>query len=105
MQPMLAGVARYLDVPGTRVLPVGLAGSEAVFPVDDPTLRPARVVMHVGRPIQAETLLAHAGNDRRLAMDAMGLAVAELVPLAYRGVYGGGESRADAAGVLHDSRS
>ncbi len=104
MQSMLAGVARYLDVAGTPVLPVGLTGSEALFPVDDPTLRPARVVMHVGRPIASEALLTHAGHDRRLAMDAIGLAIAELLPLAYRGVYGGTDRFIDAAQVLYDSR-
>ena len=35
MQPMLPGVARYLDVPGTWALPVGLTGPEALFPVDE----------------------------------------------------------------------
>jgi 1-acyl-sn-glycerol-3-phosphate acyltransferase len=104
MQTMLAGVARYLDMPGTWVLPVGLAGSEALLPVEDPTLRPARVVMQVGRPIQAETLLTHAAGDRRLMMDAIGLAIAELVPLEYRGAYGWPERLVDAANVLHDSR-
>lgn len=88
MQPMLAGVARYLDVAGTWVLPVGLAGSEGLFPVGDPTLRPACVVMRVGRAFRADTLLARAAGDRRAVMDAIGLAVAEVLPPACRGVYG-----------------
>jgi 1-acyl-sn-glycerol-3-phosphate acyltransferase len=104
MQPMLAGVARYLDAPGTWVLPAGLAGPEALFPVDGSGLRPARVVMQLGRPIRADALLARAGGDRRLVMDAIGLAVAELLPPPYRGVYGSADHFPDASDVLHDSR-
>jgi hypothetical protein len=77
---------------------------DALFPVDDPTLRPARVVMHVGTPIQAAALLTHAGHDRRLVMDAIGLAIAALVPLEYRGVYAGTDSFGDAENILHDSQ-
>jgi 1-acyl-sn-glycerol-3-phosphate acyltransferase len=104
MQPMLAGVARYLDVPGTWVLPAGLAGPEALFPVEDSTLRPARVVMQLGCPIRADALLTRAGGDRRIIMDAIGLAVAELVPPAYRGVYSDDDRFPDARDVLRDSR-
>lgn len=104
MQPMLAGVARYLDVPGTWVLPVGLAGPEALFPVGDATLRPARVVMRLGSPIRADALLTRAGRDRRRIMDAIGLAVAELLPPAYRGVYVNDEQFPEAKDVLRDLR-
>ena len=104
MQPMLAGVARYLEVPGTWVLPAGLAGSEALFPVGDSTVRPARVVMHLGRPIRADALLALAGGDRRLVMDAVGLAVAELLPPAYRGAYRNFDGFPKARDVLRDAR-
>ena len=65
MQPMLAGVARYLEVPGSWVLPVGLAGPEALFPIDGSRLRPARLTLQLGRPIRAEALLARASGDRR----------------------------------------
>jgi 1-acyl-sn-glycerol-3-phosphate acyltransferase len=105
MQSMLPGVARYLDVPGTWVVPVGLTGSDALFAVSDSTLRPARVVMHAGRPIEASRLLAHAGGDRRVAMDAIGLAIAELIPPGYRGVYDRADRHLEAAAVLHRSRS
>ena len=88
MQPMLPAVARYLDVPGTWVLPVGLAGPESLFSVEDSTLRPARVVMRIGHPIRAADLHARAEGHRRAIMDALGHAIAELVPPPYRGVYG-----------------
>jgi 1-acyl-sn-glycerol-3-phosphate acyltransferase len=104
MQLMLAGSARYLDVPGTWVLPAGLAGPEALFPVEVGTLRPARVVLQLGCPIRAEALLTCAGGDRRLIMDAIGLAIAEAVPPKYRGVYGNSASFPDAVRVLHDAR-
>ncbi|MGE5358575.1 MAG: lysophospholipid acyltransferase family protein [Bacteroidales bacterium] len=105
MQPMLAGVARYLDVPGTWVLPAGLAGSEALFPVGEATLRPAAVTMQLGAPIPAEALLDHAGGDRRVVMDAVGLAVAEVVPAEYRGVYADAGRFDEAREVLRLARS
>ncbi len=105
MQPMLAGVARYLGVPGTWVLPVGLTGSETLFPVGDPTIRPAQVTMQIGPPLRADTLVAGADGDRRLVMDAIGLAVADLLPPAYRGVYAEGGPSRGARDVLRKARS
>jgi 1-acyl-sn-glycerol-3-phosphate acyltransferase len=104
MQPLLPGVARYLDVPGTWVVPAGLVGPEALFPVGEEAIRPARVVMQLGRPIRADALIARADGDRRLIMDAIGLAVAEVLPAAYRGVYGNDSAFPEAMGVLRDSR-
>jgi 1-acyl-sn-glycerol-3-phosphate acyltransferase len=104
MQPMLAAVARYLDVPGTWVLPAGLTGSEAMFPVEVPTLRPARVVLQVGRPMAAASLVTRAAGDRRLIMDAIGLAVAEALPSEYRGVYRNPNDFPDAGAILRDLR-
>ena len=104
MQLMLPGAARYLDVPGTWVVPAGLAGPEVLFSVEDSTLRPARVVLQLGRPLRAATLLARADGDRRLIMDAIGLAVAEALPPEYRGVYLNADRFPDAKSVLHDSR-
>lgn len=102
MQPMLAGVARYLDEPGTWLMPAGLVGAETLFPVGDSTIRPARVTVQLGQPFQASALLKRAGGDRRLVMDAIGLSVAELLPASYRGVYGATDLR-EAASVLRDA--
>lgn len=102
MQLMLAGVARYLDVPGSWVLPAGLAGSERLFPVELSALRPARVVLQLGRPILAGALVARAAGDRRLIMDAIGLAVAAALPPEYRGVYRSDDSFPDAKNVLRE---
>jgi 1-acyl-sn-glycerol-3-phosphate acyltransferase len=105
MHLMLAGTARYLDVPGTWVLPAGLAGSEALFPVEVSVLRPARVVLRLGRPMRASDLVARADGDRRLIMDAVGLAVAEVLPPAYQGAYRSADGFSEARRVLHDLRN
>jgi 1-acyl-sn-glycerol-3-phosphate acyltransferase len=104
MRSMLVGAARYLDSPGTWVLPAGLAGPEALFPIDAATVRPARVVMRLGVPIRADALLASAGGSRRLAMDAIGLAIAELLPPPYRGAYGNSTDFQRARNVLQHAR-
>src|SRR5262245_5789709 len=88
MQPMLAGVTRYLDVPGTWVLPVGLTGADAWYPIGEEALYPVRIVAHIGVPIEARLLRERADGDRRLMMDAVGLAIADLLPPEYRGAYG-----------------
>jgi 1-acyl-sn-glycerol-3-phosphate acyltransferase len=104
MQPMLPGAARYLDVPDTWVLPVGLAGSETLFPMEVPALQPARVVVQLGRPLRASVLMERAAGDRRLIMDAIGLAIAEVLPPVYRGAYRNGDRIAAAKRILHESR-
>jgi 1-acyl-sn-glycerol-3-phosphate acyltransferase len=105
MQPLLAGVTRYLDEPGTWVLPVGITGTEGLFPIDD-ALHAVRIVVQVGRPFAAAALRDAANGDRRLEVDAIGLAVADELPVAYRGVYGNRTGELDAArSVLTASRS
>jgi 1-acyl-sn-glycerol-3-phosphate acyltransferase len=89
MQPMLAGVTRYLEVPGTMVLPVGIVGTEALFPIDDDALHPVRVEVRVGLPIEAQAMRERCGGDRQGMMDDVGRAVATLLPPEYRGAYEG----------------
>lgn len=98
MQRMLVGATRYVEEPDTWVLPMGIAGTEALFPVGAERLRPSEIVVRTGRPFRAGTLIERAGRDRRLVMDTVGLAIAALVPREYRGDYGD-----DAAG-LHGAR-
>jgi 1-acyl-sn-glycerol-3-phosphate acyltransferase len=102
MQSMLPAVARYLDEPGTWILPAGLAGPESMFPVDGSGLRPARLVVQLGQPIRAGALIERTSRDRRLMMDTVGLAVAALPPPGSRGVYGDATRFPDAARVLRD---
>jgi 1-acyl-sn-glycerol-3-phosphate acyltransferase len=104
MQPMLPAAARYLDVPDAWVLPLGLTGSESLFPVDQSAPRPARVVARLGPALKAGMLMDRAAGDRRAVMDAIGLAVAETLPEAYRGVYRDSSRFSDARAVLHESR-
>lgn len=105
MQRMLPGAARYLEECRTWVVPMGIAGAEALFPIDSERLRQSDVVVRVGRPFEAGTLIRKAGRNRRLAMDAVGLALAALVPHTYRGTYGGGDGLDGARellATLHD---
>ncbi len=98
LQPMLAAVSRYLDFPDLWILPVGIAGTEALFPIGDDTVHAVRIVTRLGRPFRASALSARTGNDRRMMMDVAGLSIAELLPAEYRGVY------ADSAPDLTDAR-
>jgi 1-acyl-sn-glycerol-3-phosphate acyltransferase len=103
MQEMLAGVSRYLEVPGSVMLPAGITGTERLFPIAEETLNPVRVTVRVGPPIDVDRLRARASRDRRLMMDVVGLAIAALLPEDYRGVYGAGaEGLGAARAVLAD---
>jgi 1-acyl-sn-glycerol-3-phosphate acyltransferase len=97
MQPLLVGVSRYLDEPGTWVLPVGITGTEGLFPIGDEALHPVRIGVQVGRPFAAGALREAADGNRRLEVDAIGLAVADELPVEYRGVYGHPSGELDAA--------
>jgi 1-acyl-sn-glycerol-3-phosphate acyltransferase len=87
MQRLLPGAARYLDYPGTVVLPVALTGTEDLFPVGERTFRPAPIAARFGRPISADALRARSRRERRLMVDTLGVAIADLLPSAYRGTY------------------
>jgi hypothetical protein len=88
MQPFLPGTARYLEVPGTWVLPIGIAGTEKLVPIDGAALHAVPITLSIGRPMLASELSGRFPRDRRLTMDAIGHAVADLLPPQYRGVYG-----------------
>jgi 1-acyl-sn-glycerol-3-phosphate acyltransferase len=88
MQPLLPGVARYLDYPGTWILPIGIAGSEALFPIDEDSLNPVRIEIRIGAPIPADALRERSHGNRRVAMDSIGVAIAAVLPPKYRGAYG-----------------
>jgi 1-acyl-sn-glycerol-3-phosphate acyltransferase len=88
MQPMLIGVARYLEEDSTCVLPIGIAGTEALFPIDEDVLHPSRIMASVGPPMTVGALRSRANGDRRVMLDSIGLAIAAQLPREYRGVYG-----------------
>ena len=98
MQPLLAGASRYLDGPGTWIVPAGIIGTEELFPVGGDALHSVRIEARMGRPIPASVLQTHAGGDRRIMMDVIGLMIAQLLPPEYRGAYG------DEATDLEDAR-
>src|SRR5262245_40084563 len=87
MQPLLAAAARYCEMPGTWLLPVGITGSDAMFPIGEDGLYPVRVTARVGPPIEAAALHERVGGDRRLMMDHVGYAIAGLLPPEYQGAY------------------
>lgn len=87
MQPMLPAVARYLERPGTWLLPIALTGTEAMFPIGEAALRPARVDVRIGGPVRAALLFEREHGDRRRVVDDIGGMIAELLPVSYRGVY------------------
>ena len=101
LQQMLSGVSRYLDADGTWILPVGITGTEELFPVGDDTLHPVEAVARVGAPIDASRLRAQCHDDRRLVMDVVGLAIAAQLPEDYKGMYGpDGEGLNDARRIF-----
>jgi 1-acyl-sn-glycerol-3-phosphate acyltransferase len=100
MQPFLPGVARYVQGADAWVLPLGIWGTEALFPMGEQALSSAPLTINAGRPIRADALIARAGADRSLMMDSVGFAIAALMPPQYRGAYGEGPIRTRAAQSL-----
>lgn len=49
----------------------------------------ALVSATIGMPFHTTALVGAAQKDRRLLVDAVGVAIAELLPASYRGTYGG----------------
>jgi len=87
MGEFLAGVSRYLDQPGTVVLPVALTGTEEFFPIGAESVQRVRVVATIGAPLLVETVSARLGGDRQQLMDHIGRTIAAMLPPEYRGVY------------------
>jgi 1-acyl-sn-glycerol-3-phosphate acyltransferase len=87
MQRLLSGAARYLELPDTWVLPMALAGTERLFPMSEDSLNPVRITLAIGRPVPVSRLDERANGDRQLVVDAIGTAIAGLLPAEYRGVY------------------
>ena len=88
MQQFLSGTARYLGARGLWILPVALTGTERLFPIDGGRLNAVPIAVSFGRAIPADALRERTRGDRRLMIDAIAYAVAQLLPPRYRGVYG-----------------
>jgi 1-acyl-sn-glycerol-3-phosphate acyltransferase len=87
MQQTLTAVTRYFDFPDVWVLPVGITGTEEMFPIGEDGLHPVRAIATVGPPIEGRELHEASDGDRRLMMDAVGAKIAALLPPDYRGTY------------------
>ena len=69
MQQMLAGVSRYLDEPDTWVLPMGITGTEELFPIGEDTIHPFPTIVRAGAPISVDALRDTTDGNRQLMMD------------------------------------
>jgi len=96
---LLAGVIRYLDGPEAWVMPVGISGTDTLFPVGGEALQNAPLLVCLGRPWRAHDLRARAHDDRRLMMDVVGLGIAAQLDADQRGAY------ADHVEGLEDARA
>jgi 1-acyl-sn-glycerol-3-phosphate acyltransferase len=97
MQRALPAVTRYLDAPDARLVPVGITGTEHLVPVDDERVHRAHVRVRIGRAATAASLVERSDGNRRLMMDAAGVAIARLLPPAYQGAYADSEPGLDDA--------
>lgn len=88
MQRALPAIARYFDPPSAPLVPIGITGSERFLPVGASQFHVATIGIRVGRPGDAQKLWEGSDGNRRLAMDAIGVAIARLLPLEYQGAYG-----------------
>jgi hypothetical protein len=92
-------------VAGLWIVPAGITGSDALFPVGDVRVQPASIVLRLGQPIDADALLAAADAERRLVTDAIGLSIASLLPPEQRGEYASDVDLGAAARVLRMARN
>ena len=97
MQRMLAASARYFEVEGAVIVPLGLWGTEKLVPLDSEKVRPAQVQARAGRPVDAAELFARAKGRRPVFADALGFLIADLLPPEYRGEYGAVPAALEAA--------
>ncbi len=79
MGSFLRGIHRYLRVPGTRVVPTAVWGTEALFPVEGERIVPAHVELRFGPAIDV-----HAAGGSKAVLDAAWQGVAELLPPPYK---------------------
>ena len=96
LQRLLPGVARYFASDNVWLLPIGVTGTERLFPIEADALHSVRLTIEFGQPVLATALLTEVAHDRALAVDAVGVGIARLLPDAYRGAYA-----ADRPGLEH----
>ena len=102
MQRLLSGASRYIPSTNAWVLPIGLTGTERLFPIGVEALRSVPLTLRVGKAVRAEELHDRCRGDRRLMMDCVGYAIAALLPEDYRGVYGSHAGQDETAKLVAD---
>jgi 1-acyl-sn-glycerol-3-phosphate acyltransferase len=100
LQRLLPGVTRYFTSEGVWLLPVGLTGTEKLFPIEADALHSGRLTIEFGRAVLASVVLEQAAHDRRLAVDVIGVAIAQLLPRNYRGAYNDGDRDLERARMI-----
>jgi 1-acyl-sn-glycerol-3-phosphate acyltransferase len=100
MQRALPAVSRYLDGADALVFPVGIHGSERLVPVGEERVHRTRAGARIGPALRAGRLRTLAGGKRGLVADALGVAIAALLPAEYRGAYSDDAAELDAARAI-----
>ena len=88
MQRLLTGAARYLEMPDTWVLPMGLVGTERLFPMSEDSNQSSTYHPHHRPAASGASARRAREGHRQLVMDEIGQAIAALLPPEYRGAYG-----------------
>ena len=88
MNAALPAVSRYLDAPDCVIVPVGIAGSEALVPIGEERAHRTQVHVSFGEPMSADALREACQGNRGVLMHAVGLLIAAQLPESYRGFYG-----------------
>lgn len=97
MQRALPAIVRYFEEPGVAVVPVGISGSERLVPIGEERAHRTTARARIGRAALSQDLSAACGGNRKLMMDAVGIAIARLLPPSYQGVYGAEDPELDDA--------
>ena len=63
LQPFVRATAKYLRLPGLSVVPLAQTGTQAVMPIDEERLHPAKVRLRFGAPIEVAPLGPQAALD------------------------------------------
>jgi hypothetical protein len=53
LQPFLRAVRKYTKVPGLRMVPVAISGSNRMMPINQPRMFPVPVTIQIGEPVDA----------------------------------------------------
>jgi 1-acyl-sn-glycerol-3-phosphate acyltransferase len=81
LRPFLRAVHRYLELPGTRVVPAALVGTDRICALDADDVQPGPVSLTFGPPIDVASLTAPASTAALVAAHAQ---VEAMLPADYR---------------------